>query len=246
MSFAMPWAKGDLGETLLQHIRDVPLARVIRDEVLALILRGELAPGDRITEPMIAGRLGVSRVPVREALRDLESTGLVESRKHTGVFVRQLSRKETEDLYELRSVLDAFAGRAAAARGDAALVEKLERHLQLMEQAAISKDVVTYYEANLHFHWDVIDAAGNEQIRSVYRGAVQKLHLARLKNLSTDVGMLNSIREHHAIVDAIRAKQPEVCEALMANHVKAAGERLSRLNLEGDQREQEIDKEKDT
>lgn len=241
MSFAMPWAKGELGDTLLRHIRDVPLARVIRDEVLALILRGELAPGDRITEPMIASRLGVSRVPVREALRDLESTGLVESRKHTGVVVRQLSRKETEDLYELRSVLDAFAGRAAASKGDPVLVEKLEQHLQLMDQAALSKDVVTYYEANLHFHWEVIDAAGNEQIRSVYRSAVQKLHLARLKNLSTDVGMLNSIREHHAIVDAIRAKQPEVCEDLMANHVKAAGERLSTLNLEGDKHAQEKD-----
>lgn len=241
MSFVMPWTKAEVGETLLQHIRDVPLARVIRDEVLALILRGELAPGDRITEPMIASRLGVSRVPVREALRDLESTGLVESRKHTGVFVRQLTRKETQDLYELRSILDAFAGRAAASKGDPALVERLEQRLQIMDRAAVSKDVVTYYEANLHFHWDLIDATGNEQVCAVYRGAVQKLHLARLKNLSTDVGMLNSIREHHAIVDAIRSRQPEACEALMANHVKAAGERLSKLNLDGDNHEQEKD-----
>lgn len=239
MRFAMPWVKADLGESLLQQIRDVPLARVIRDEVLGLILRGELAPGDRITEPMIASRLGVSRVPVREALRDLESTGLVESRKHAGVFVRQLSRKETADLYELRSVLDAFAGRCTAQAADPALVARLDERLHVMEQAALRKDVVAYYEANLHFHWDMIDACGNDQIRAVYRGVVQKLHIARLKNLSTDVGMLNSIREHHAIVDAIRNREPEVCEALMANHVKAAGERLSRLMTEGDKHDEE-------
>lgn len=241
MSFAMPWVKGGLGETVLQQIRDVPLARVIRDEVLGLILRGELAPGDRITEPMIASKLGVSRVPVREALRDLESTGLVESRKHAGVFVRQMSSKETADLYELRSVLDAFAGRAAASRGDAALIARLEGHLQIMDRAAVTKDVMAYYEANLHFHWDMIEATGNDQFRAVYRSVVQKLHLARLKNLSTDVGMLNSIREHHAIVEAIRTRQPEACEALMANHVKAAGERLAQLILEGDGHEQTKD-----
>lgn len=239
MSFVMPWIKADPADSLLRQIRDVPLARVIRDELLTLILRGELAPGDRITEPMIAARLGVSRVPVREALRDLESTGLVESRKHTGVLVRQLSTKETIDLYELRSVLDAFAGYMVAAKGDLQLVALLEKRLQAMEQAVEAKDVVRYYEANLHFHWDIIDACGNAQIMEVYRSVVQKLHLVRLKNLSTDVGMLNSIKEHHAIVDAIREKKPEVCKELMADHVKAAGTRLSTLIQQGDKVEEE-------
>lgn len=234
MSFVMPWVKAGAEDSLLRQIRDVPLARVIRDEVLALILRGELAPGDRITEPMIATRLGVSRVPVREALRDLESTGLVESRKHTGVVVRQLTAKETADLYELRSVLDAFAGSAVAAKGDPVLVARLEQRLQAMDDAARGKDVVAYYEANLHFHWDIIDACGNNQIQEVYRGVVQKLHLVRLKNLSTDVGMLNSIKEHHAIVDAIRGKQAGLCASLMGDHVKAAGTRLSQLITIGD------------
>ncbi|SNT32343.1 transcriptional regulator, GntR family [Noviherbaspirillum humi] len=239
MTLKMPWAKAATEDSLLDQIRHVSLPHVVRDEVLALILRGELAPGDRITEPMVAARLGVSRVPVREALRDLESTGLVESRKHAGVFVRQLSARETADLYELRSVLDAFAGRVAATMPDAALIAKLDRHLASMNAAAETKDVMAYYEANLHFHWDIIHASGNRQICDVYQGAVQKLHLARLKNLSTDVGMLNSLREHHAIVDAIRQGQPERCEALMASHVKTAGERLRKLIFEGDNNEAE-------
>ena len=227
MFLSMPWSTPGLADDPLTQIRDVPLARVIRDEVLASILRGELAPGDRITEPVIAARLGVSRVPVREALRDLESTGLVEARKHSGVFVRQVSAEETADLYELRGVLDAHAGRSAAAKPSQVLIDTLGHTLAHMEDAAGRKDVSAYYEANLHFHWEIIVAGGNQQICDVYRGLVQKLHLARLKNLSSDTGMLASLREHHAIVAAIAAGDTRGCEKLMKNHVKAAGKRLA-------------------
>jgi DNA-binding GntR family transcriptional regulator len=98
--------------------------------------------------------------------------------------------------------------------------------------------VMAYYEANLHFHWDIIHASGNREICDIYRGVVQKLHMARLRNLSTDVGILNSIKEHHAIVDAIQNKRADICEALMASHVKAAGERLQKILFEGDKHEE--------
>lgn len=231
MSFTMPWNNNSPStDTPLSQIRDVPMAHLIRDEVLAAILRGDLAAGERITEPLIAARLGVSRVPVREALRDLEGTGLVESRKHSGVFVRHVSKQETAELYELRAVLDAHAGRCAAAEASPALVAILRERLERMSEAALKKDVAAYYEANLYFHWDIICAGGNQQIRDVYRGVVQRLHLARLKNLSSDVGMLESMREHQAIVTAIAAGDAEACAALMENHVKSAGARLALLN----------------
>jgi len=233
MTLHMPWATS-APESLLTQVRDVPLAHLVRDEILACILRGEFKPGERITEPTIASRLGVSRVPVREALRDLENMGLVESRKHAGVLVRQLSAEETRELYELRSVLDAFAGRVAASASDPGLISLLEQRLAAMDAAVLARDVIAYYEANLHFHWHIIDACGNSQIRDIYRGLVQKLHMVRLRNLSTDLGMLNSIKEHHAIVDAIRKGHADACEKLMANHVEAAGERLKQITNEGD------------
>lgn len=237
MSLLMPWIKSSTNDSLLSQIRDVPLAHVVRDEILASILRGEFRPGERITEPTIASRLGVSRVPVRDALRDLEHMGLVESKKHAGVLVRQLSTQETRDLYQLRSVLDAFAGRLAAAAADPALIGMLEQQLASMDAAVLARDVMAYYEANLHFHWDLINASGNREICHIYRGLVQKLHMARLRNLSTDVGILNSIKEHHAIVDAIKRKRADICEELMSSHVKAAGERLQKILFEGDKHE---------
>jgi DNA-binding GntR family transcriptional regulator len=238
MALIMPWSKPASSGDILSNVRDIPLGNIIRDEVLAAILRGEFRPGDRITEPTIASRLGVSRVPVREALRELEAMGLLESRKHAGMLVRQLSPQETAELYELRSVLDAYAGRIAGASADPALVALLEKRLAAMEAAAQRKDLMAYYEANVHFHWDIMQACGNSQIIAVYQGAVQKLHLARLRNLSTDVGILNSLTEHHAMVDAIRAGKAELCAQLMANHVKAAGKRLEKILFGGDNNEE--------
>src|SRR5215470_3037336 len=109
----LPWLAETPSE-LLASVRETSLAKLVRDEMLRLILRGELVPGQRINEPDVAARLNVSRVPVREALRELESSGLVEARKHSGVFVRVLDRDEIADLYDLRSVLDGHAGRRAA------------------------------------------------------------------------------------------------------------------------------------
>ena len=97
----LPWLS-DPPSDHLSTVRDIPLAKLVRDDMLAMILRGELQTGQRINEPDIAARLGISRVPVREALRELESTGLVVARKHAGVFVRAPDAEEVRDLYEMR------------------------------------------------------------------------------------------------------------------------------------------------
>lgn len=234
---SLPWQQPAFVASTLNSSGDVPLARIIREQVLTSILRGELQPGQRITEPAIASKLGVSRVPVREALRELESAGMVESRKHTGVFVRQLSRQETADLYELRAVLDAFAGKRAAAQPNPQLIKALKVHLAAMDHSATNANVAAYYDANLRFHWDIVSASGNAQIIDTYRGIVQKLHLARLTNLSSSVSMKASAREHRAIFNAIRLAKPADCETLMAHHVKAAKERLFNLSIRGETHE---------
>lgn len=230
----MPWLAASRSSNALKPANDIPLGRLIREDVLSSILRGELRPGQRITEPAIAARLGVSRVPVREALRELESAGLVESRKHTGVFVRQLSDAETADLYELRSVLDAFGGKRAAEAPTPDLIKILKLLLSEMDAAAAISDISAYYNANLRFHWAIVEASGNAQVIEAYRGIVQKLHLARLTNLASNAGIQFSVREHRAIFNAIRAGKPADCETLMAHHVKAAKRRLFNISVHGD------------
>ena len=225
----LPWLTESSAQRI-SDVRDTSLAKLVRDDVLALILKGILTPGQRINEPDIAVRLGVSRVPVREALRELESSGLVVARKHSGVFVRQLDAAEIRDLYQLRGLLDGFAGRQVAQLpepGKATLLVLLEASVQAMKDAASRHEVQRYYGENLRFHWAIVEAAGNRALTDTYRGMVQKLHLARLKNLSQDVGMRASIAEHAEIVEAVRRGDPLRCEALMARHVGDAYDRLT-------------------
>jgi DNA-binding GntR family transcriptional regulator len=225
----LPWLT-ETSADRFNEVRDTSLAKLVRDDVLALILKGVLTPGQRINEPDVAARLGVSRVPVREALRELESSGLVVARKHSGVFVRQLDAPEIRDLYQMRGLLDGFAGRQAAqlpAARKAALLAVLDDSVQAMKDAASRHEVQRYYGENLRFHWAIIESAGNRSLIETYRGIVQKLHLSRLKNLSHDVGMQASIAEHMEIVRALRQDDPARCEALMAHHVGDAYDRLT-------------------
>lgn len=224
----LPWFTESPADRLID-VRDTSLSKLVRDDMLALILKGELAPGQRINEPDVASRLRVSRVPVREALRELESSGLVVSRKHSGVFVRQLQAAEIRDLYQMRGLLDGFAGRCAAGLPDAgreALLAVLDTSVSAMQEAAGQLDVQRYYGENLRFHWAIVESAGNSQLIDSYRGIVQKLHLSRLKNLSQDLGMQASLDEHVEIVQALRDKNALRCEALLAHHVGGAYERL--------------------
>lgn len=229
----LPWLSGS-SAARFNDVRDTSLSKLVRDDLLTLILTGVLAQGQRINEPDVAARLQVSRVPVREALRELESSGLVVSRKHSGVFVRQLDSTEVRDLYQMRGLLDGFAGRCAAqlaAVERKAVMVKLLTAVDAMFDAANQGDVQRYYTANLSFHWTIVEAAGNQQLSDAYRGIVQKLHLSRLKNLSQDLGMLASIAEHAEIARTLGDAEAEHCEALMVRHVDDAYKRLTRTEF---------------
>lgn len=224
----LPWLTSDT-PARLQTLRDTSLAKLVREDLLSRILRGDLAPGDRINEPDVCARLQVSRVPVREALRELESSGLVSSRKHSGTFVREIQDTEVLDLYEMRSLLDGFAGAKSAALADSerkSLSQALQASVAAMLKAANKQDVPAYYAENLHFHWLIIEAAGNQALASTYREVVQKLHLARLKSLSQGLSMQSSVAEHTRIAQAIAQGQSEQARQLLTQHVSSAFKRL--------------------
>jgi DNA-binding GntR family transcriptional regulator len=228
----LPWepAIADPGAAIAATVRATSLGKLVRDDVLGMILRGEIKPGERINEPDVAARLGVSRVPVREALRELESSGLVEARKHSGVFVRKLGAEEVRGLYELRALLDGFAGRRAAELPSPArerLADDLDASVARMQEASEKINVSAYYSENLRFHWLMVEAAGNAALTETYRNIVQKLHLSRLTNLAHGMGMAASVADHREIAAAQRAGDPQRCEQLLAAHVQRAHQRLA-------------------
>jgi DNA-binding GntR family transcriptional regulator len=95
-----------------------------------------------------------------------------------------------------------------------------------MHAASERGDAAGYYQGNLEFHWNIVSAAGNDELIGIYRGIVQRLHVARLKSLSTDTAMMSSLRDHDEIVQAIRRGDAAGCADLMSQHVLRAAERL--------------------
>jgi DNA-binding GntR family transcriptional regulator len=216
-------------------VRDTSLATLVRGDILGLILKGVLISGQRINEPDVAARLGASRLPVREALRELDSSGRVVARKHAGVFVRQLAAPEIRDLHPMRALLDGFAGRQAALRNgpeNAPQLRLLDDSMQAMKNAANQHDVQCYCGENLRFHWAIVEAAGNQALTASYRGIVQKLHLSRLQNLTQDIGLQALISEHAEIFNALRQGDTERCNRLLSEHIEAAHSRLNRTVLD--------------
>lgn len=232
----MDWLFNPVADAEFEELRNTSLSKLVRDQLLGQILSGVFAPGQALREPELVERLKVSRVPVREALRELESSGLVVSRKHSGVYVRELSDDEVRDLYQFRALLDGNAGRAVMGLPEARraeLANALDAQTAIMDAAIRDEQPQSYYRANLQFHWLFIDYAGNKEIAKAYRELIQKLHLARLKGLSTPAHRSESNAEHKRIVQALRAAATPAdvdhLAGLLSSHVFNAYERLSRI-----------------
>ena len=211
----------------LALLRSHSLTSLVQRELEHRILSGALSPGDKLNEEDIAGQLEVSRGPVREAFRALESSGLVRLEKNRGVFVREVSIAEADEIYEVRAGLDQLIGRLAAARATAADVASLRRLLRQMQAAAKARDVEAYYPLNVRFHELLAELAGNGTLLSTYRRLVNELHLYRRETLDRGADSFpTSTREHADIVDAIARKDGERAGRLLYEHAIESRERL--------------------
>ncbi|HET9340307.1 MAG TPA: phosphonate utilization associated transcriptional regulator [Casimicrobiaceae bacterium] len=212
----------------LALVRSSSLPTLVQRELERMILAGELAVGAKLNEASVAERLGVSRGPVREAFRALEAAGLVRLEKNRGVFVRQIDVDEADEIYELRAVLDDYAGRLAAQNAGALDVADLRARLDRMERAVGRGDLDAYHAANLAFHDRLIELAGNAKLLALYRRLVNELSLYRRATLDQTGIPSVSLGEHRAIVDCVAAGQAAAAGRLLREHVMASRERMHR------------------
>ncbi|RDJ21835.1 FCD domain-containing protein [Bosea caraganae] len=213
-------------EDALTILRTRSLSGVLEREIEKAILGGEIPPGKRVNENLLATRFGTSRGPVREALRALEGLGLVELIPNRGVFIRQPAVEEAIEIYDVRTVLFGLAGKLLAERVGDAQVARLKEYLEQMEEAARSRDFDRYYPLNLAFHEFIIDACGNATLAAQYRGLVKKLHLFRARSLVQGGGLEVSNSEHREMVEAVAARDPERAQRAHSDHVARAKARL--------------------
>jgi len=201
---------------------------LVQRELERMILEGDLGAGAKLNEATIADMLGVSRGPVREAFRSLEESGLVRLEKNRGVFVRQVSLEEADEIYELRAALDEYAGRRVAERAAPTDVRDLRALVERMDDAAAQHALDAYYRANLQFHDRLVELAGNAKLLATYRRLVNELHLYRRVSLAQAGALPVSTREHHDIVEKIATGQAAAAGRALYDHVMGSRERMHR------------------
>ena len=208
-------------------LRTHSLATLAHRELERMILAGDLPAGGKLNEAEVAARLGISRGPVREAFRALEESGLVRVEKNRGVFVRQISVEEADEIYEVRADLDAVIGRRVAERADAEQLAHLRALVARMEAAAAARNTGDYYTANIAFHDALAQYAANLKLLEMYRRLVNELSLYRRKTIERGGAILPiSMREHRKIVEAIAARDGALAGRLMHEHAMASRERM--------------------
>ncbi|WP_232295718.1 GntR family transcriptional regulator [Pseudorhodobacter aquimaris] len=203
-----------------QPIRDLSQGQDAYQRLISEIRSGALGPGDRLTETDLAERLGISRTPVREAIRALEADGLVVHVPRVGASIRRLTYSEVTELYEMRAVLEGTAARLAART--ASDVELAELQMISDEMALTPAEAPRLYALNRQFHATLLDAARNRFLLEAVAG-LEKTLLILGPTTMEDAGRVRQAQaEHEAILNALNARDGDRAETLMRAHINAA------------------------
>ena len=210
----------------LSFLQTRSLSSALEGLIEGLIFDGELTVGDRINEARLAERLGISRSPIREALRALEAGGIVEVKPNRGVFVRRLDTAEGLQVYGVRAALFGYAGQLLAEAAGEAERDRLRSLHDAMTAAAEAHSFEAYFPLNFAFHDFIVEASGNRVLAAQYRALVKQLRLFRARNLMFGDTLAISNREHAAIVAAITAGDPAAAYRACYDHVEHGRKRV--------------------
>jgi DNA-binding GntR family transcriptional regulator len=213
--------------TIREHRFYTTSADYVYQELRHQIVTKQIPPGRRLPEVNIAVKMGVSRTPVREALRRLASEGLVVIVPNSGARVASPSFREMEDAYVVRESLECLAVRLAAARIADRQLRKLEESIHEEEQAFNEKNLELYLEINDNFHRVIADASGNRVLAEYVENILARTNVYIVfYDPFYDIDSNPSLGEHRGIVEAFRVRDVERAVELMRSHI-----RLSRNTL---------------
>lgn len=190
------------------------LRESIADALRASIMQGQLKPGTKISEPALALQYGISRTPVREALRQLDSEGFLLVLPRRGARVAPMTERDVREFYEIKAELEGYAARIACERITEKEIQKMDHLNQQMEEYHGKGDYKKVFRLHNEFHEVFLRAAANEQLTLLIKTLVQKFQ--RFRILLTISGKSEgSFKQHREIIAAFRAKDPSLAEALV-------------------------------
>lgn len=206
-----------------------PLSLQARKQIEEFILDGILRTEDKITERDMAMRLGMSRAPVREAIRELINAGLLEQISARQIVVRQLLFTEIEEIFEIRAMLEGKAAALAAANRQSGQLKQLQGLFEQMTLVAHRLDYPTYFDLNIQFHKLIHQIANAPRLLSLIDQIMRESLLLRSRSLVNENQIQNSINEHSQILMSLETGDSELAGLLMTRHVQNG---FNRLELE--------------
>lgn len=210
-------------------IDDLPLSLQVSKKIEDEIIYGRLPPGTKLDEAKLCEKYGVSRTPIREALKLLASEGLVEIRPRRGAIIPTLDIVTLCEMFEVMAELEGMCGRLAARRiNEEEKIELLFLHDQCKEYV-LEGNTESYYEANRKFHFFLYQLSHNNFLIEQTSNLHNRLHPYRRLQLRVNNRMQNSFEEHQSIVDAIINTDEDLAETLLKGHVSVQGEKFTDL-----------------
>lgn len=199
------------------------LADQVYDALVNAIVTGELAPGSKISEPELARRFGMSRGPLREAIRRLEARRLVTRTAHVGARVVELKRDVLIEMFVLREALEGMAARLAAERMEDGEIAELEALLEAHEKSLERDNVYYQREHDWDFHYRIVKGARSPMIEEALCGDLYQLFkLYRYQHKTSPGRAPRALTEHRRVVEALKDRDADLAELLMRRHISTA------------------------
>ncbi len=207
----------------------LPLRDVVFHTLREAILKGELKPGERLMELQLASKLGVSRTPIREAIRMLEQEGLAITTPRKGAEVAKMTEKDMEDVLRIRENLEGLAIELACEEMTKEQLVQLEKAGEAFEAALKSEDLKLIAETDVAFHDVIYDAANNPKLVVLLNNLREQMYRYRVEYLKNPTNYPTVVEEHKEILAAIKVKNKEkACDA-MVRHVNNQAEIVKEL-----------------
>ncbi|MGE5390650.1 MAG: GntR family transcriptional regulator [Deltaproteobacteria bacterium] len=199
-----------------------PLRELVLEAIREAIINGTLKPRERLMEIQLAEELGVSRTPIREALRNLELEGFIVMVPRKGAFVADMTFKDIADIFEIRAALEGLAAALAAERVTDEELEGMERHLVEKADAIARGDMERLVEVDTGFHESIYKASRNERLQGIINNLREQIQRFRATSLAYPGRMKQSLEEHRAIVEAIHARDAVLARQVTQEHIENA------------------------
>lgn len=202
----------------------------VAERLRTRIFAHELAPGAWVDEQAIAAEWGISRTPLREALKVLAAEGLVQLKPRRGCYVAELSEQDLDDIFPVMALLEGRCAQEAALKATAADLARLEAIHADLERHAAANDTDHFFEANQAFHNALQELAGNRWLKQLIEETRKFIKLTRRDSLRLDGRLKQSLAEHRAILAAVKGHDAELAGHLMHDHLLSGRAALAKLH----------------